>query len=386
MNSEPEDERAEERGQGAPTWEAIGAALNAGDLPRAYAVLKAMTELDPELAEGWINLGALERAMGELRLAVEHLERGIALLEARSHSIDPLALPAWLNLAEILETLEEVDRSAAALREAYRRDPHSPAPLIQLAGLQARAGHLDAAIQTARDYCRAAVSILSEKASIGLVRKFQKAIEAADTVDGKLLLVATREATAMAFDAAAWPLRDTARFEVPRPSSDEIDDVFELKRDDALIEATGVPRTLLTSPVYGFPGNAPAASTALFTVPIELGGPFPVCIATRTAWNAMALRIRFTHATHDDDDMLRALVPITDWFRRGFDGQFSLQKDKGFFHAISRPVRVGDRGVRFDIDLGLANQTAIAALVEAIADIHRHHPIERVVLGDGLLG
>lgn len=377
---------ASESGVELPTWEAIGAYLSAGDLKRAHAALCELCERSGELAEAWINRGSLERAMGDLEPAAAHLERGIALLEARADAVDPLLVPACLDLAEVLETLEEVDRAASLLRQAFRRAPDSPASLIQLASLQARSGDLGAAIRTAREYCLAAVSILAEKPSIALVRKFQKALEAAGEVNGQLLLIATREACAMAFDAAAWPLRDTARFEVQcNPAAGGVSAIYDLKRDDALIEATGERRSLTTSPVYGFPGNAPSAKGALFTVPIDLGAPFEMRISTRTAWNALALRIRFKDAL-DELRLKAAEAAIAAWFKRGFEGAFSLQQDKGFFHAISRPARIGARGLRFEIDLGLANQTAIAALVEALAELHRQVPIERAVLGNGLLG
>lgn len=369
-----------------PTWEKIGAYLSAGDLKLAHAALRELSERSPDLAEAWINRGALERAMGDPEPAAAHLERGIALLEARADEADPLLVPAYLNLAEVLETLEEVGRAAGVLRQAFRRAPSSPAPLIQLASLQARAGDLDAAIRTSREYCLAAVSILAEKPSIGIVRKFQKAIEAADEIDGKLLLIATREAHAMAFDAAAWPLRDTARFEAQCASTDgEAGSIYALSRADAFIDASGEARSLTPSPVYGFPGNAPAAREALFTVPVELGAPFETRISTRTAWNALALRVRFRDAL-DETRLDAAEQAIAAWFRRGFEGGFSLQEGKGFFHAISRPTRIGARALRFEIDLGLANQTAIAALVDALADLHRRVPIDRVVLGNGLVG
>ncbi len=380
---------AGESEEALPTWEAIGAHLSAGDLPRARAALTKLCDRSPELAEAWINRGALERALGDLESAADHLERGIALLDARAQAADPLLVPACLNLAEVLEALEEVARSAAALRQAFRRAPESPAPLIQLAGLLARAGDLAGARQAARDYCLAAVSILAEKPSIGPVRKFQKALEAADAVDGRLLLIATREACAMAFDAAAWPLRATARFEVPCAPADlapgAAPSIFDLERCDALVEATGERRALTSSPVYGFPGNAPAAREALFTVPVDLGAPFETRISTRTAWNALALRVRFKDAL-EGMRLSAAEGAVAAWFKRGFEGDFSLQRDRGFFHAISRPARLGARGLRFEVDLGLANQTAIAALVEALAELHRQQPIECAVLGDGLLG
>ena len=379
-------EAARSDGATLPTWEAIGAHLSAGDLPKAHEALRALCEASPELPEAWINRGSLERAMGDLSSAATHLERGIALLKARSHSADPLLVPAYLNLAEVLETLEDVSRAADVLREAFRRAPESPSPLIQLAGLQARAGNLDAARRTARDYCFAAVSILSEKPSIALVRKFQKALEAADAIDGRLLLIATREAYAMAFESAAFPLRESARFEVAREEvSEGTGDAYTLNRSDAFVEATNEWRTLTPNPVYGFPGNAPAAREALFTVPAELGAPFETRVSTRTAWNALAVRVRFREAL-DDERARAAEDAIATWFRRGFTGGFSLQRDKGFFHALSRPVRVGERALRWEIDLGLANQTAIAALIETLADLHQRHPIDRLVLGDGLIG
>ena len=367
---------------GADQWQAVGESLHSGDMAAAKAALEGICRINPDLAEGWINLGSVERALDDLNAAAEHLERGTALLSAREGAPDPLLLPAWLSLAEIHELREDLPKAESALRQAFRRSPDMASALIQLAGLKARAGDLKGASDTAAEYCRAAVSILSEKASIGLVRKFRKAIDSAEAVDGRLLLIATREAAAMALERALASLPPGTRPEAV--ISTTADSAFDLKRADA-VTASGEARELLEGPVYGFPGSAPQARDALFTVPAAIGAAFPVFVCTRTAWNDMHIRIRFQKAAGNDVSRL-ALPVLSDWFRKGFTGGFSDGSGRGFFHSLSRPVPIGERGIRFDLDLGLSFQTAIDDLVERLNVLHAAEPIERVVFGDGLLG
>ncbi len=367
---------------GADDWQAVGESLHSGDMTAAKTALERICRVNPGLAEGWINLGSAERALDELEPAAVHLERGIELLSAREGPPDPLLLPAWLSLAEIHELREDTASAEKALRQAFRRSPDMASALIQLAGLKARSGDLKGASDTAAEYCRAAVSILSEKASIGLVRKFRKAIDSADGVDGRLLLVATREAAAMAFDRALAALPPGARPEAVTSTTAE--DVFALRRADA-VTPSGEARELLSGPIYGFPGNTPQARDALFTVHAAIGAAFPVLVCTRTAWNDMHIRIRFENADSADAAQI-ALPVISEWFRKGFTGGFSDGSGRGFFHSMSRPVLIGSRGVRFDLDLGLGFQSAIDDLVERLNTLHAAFPIERVVFGDGLLG
>lgn len=376
------DESVDVEDGAANGWEAVGKCLNQRDMAGAKAALEVICRESPDLAEGWINLGSVERALDDLPSAAAHLEKGVALLSARDATPDPLLLPAWLSLGEIYEILEDIPLAEKALRSAFKRAPEMASAMIQLAGLKARSGDLVGAKKAAKEYCMAAVSILSEKASIGLVRKFQKTLDAADTVDGRLLLVATREAYAMAFDRALNS--DGSSMKPEAVVSTKADEVFALKRVDALVESTGEARELVRSPVYGFPGNAAAAKEALFTVPAALDSDFPSFVCTRTAWNDMHVRIKFKDAK--GDDVLKLSVPVMEaWFRRGFAGEFSDGQGHGFFHSMGRPVPIADDGVRFDVDMGLSFQKALDALVADLNELNRTAPLAKVVFGDGLL-
>src|SRR3990172_2458696 len=73
--------------------------------------------------------------------------------------------------------------TAGALRSSKRRDRPTRGSAAALSSLLARAGHLREADEVATKYCLAAVSVLAEKGNIGLVRKFQKALKEAHTLD-----------------------------------------------------------------------------------------------------------------------------------------------------------------------------------------------------------
>ncbi len=366
--------------------------VNQGQVEQARALFEQIADRDAGAADSWINLATAERALGKNHLAVEHYRRGVELLRAAKAEDRGLLASALHALGAALEALELTDEAVAAYRESAGEDPRAPTPLAALSTLLARAGHLELADKTATEYCLAAVSILAEKGNIAAVRKFQRAIKDAGLIDGEALLAATREAYVKSFAETASKLPEGARLEVephrhgPQgllPVLANPTRPWSRVRFDALNPSTGERWMIQDAPTYGFPRGVPAAADGFFSVPYRAGTPFPVLIATRTAWDYFFVRLRFSRGL-GPQTVERAEQLIGGWYLRGVSGEFA-QSGAGYFHFLSEPTPIGADGLRYEVDLGLSQLSAIPALFEALGQLHASDPIEVAVLGDGAL-
>jgi hypothetical protein len=242
-------------------------------------------------------------------------------------------------------------------------------------------------------YCLSAVSVLSEKENIGAVRRFQKAMKEAATVDGARLLAATREAYCQSFAETAAKLPSGTRFEeepyvrgdggAPVPALASPGRPFSRVRFDAIHPGTGERWMIHERPTYGYPRECRAASEGFFAVEMNAAAPFPVWVSTRTAWDDFFVRVRFRNGL-GVSTVVHAERALGAFYLRGFTGAFGGE-GTGFFHFISEPFAIGDHGLRYELDLGRARFEAALALIEALSRLHEEEPIEVVVLGDGAL-
>ncbi|MBI5549726.1 MAG: tetratricopeptide repeat protein [Deltaproteobacteria bacterium] len=367
--------------------------VNAGRMDEALAAFEAIAAHDPQAADGWINLAAAERGMGRLHLAAEHFRRGVEILRQAGFEDKGLLATALHALGTTLEALELTDEAAAAYRESASNDPRAPTPLAALATLLARAGHLREADKVATEYCMAAVSILAEKSNIPLVRKFQKALKDAAAIDGNRVLIATREAYARGFEEAVAKLPEGVRTEAEPLTRDEQGNPvavlanpsrpFSRVRFDAVHPGTGERWMIHDAPTYGFPADCPAAVDGFFSVTHPAGTPFPVLLCTRTAWDYFFIRLRFVNGLREQT-IERAEAILGGWYLKGETGGFGAG-GKGYFHFIGEPFPIGQVGLRYEVDLGLAQIDAVPALFDALKQLHQQEPIEIAVLGDGAL-
>jgi tetratricopeptide (TPR) repeat protein len=367
--------------------------VQAGRVEDAAQDFATMVEREPGVPDGWLNLATAERALSRLRAAAEHYRKGIDLLEEAGHEDTGLLATALCRFGETLEALELSEEAAVAYRRSARRDPRAPTPLAALSALLARAGHLREAGQVVTEYCLAAVSVLAEKANIGTMRRFQAALKDAASVDPHRLLIATREAYLQGFQETAAKLPQGARLEAEPLRRDQTGQgvpvlanprrPFSRVRFDAIEPHTGERWMIQDAPTYGFPRDCPAAVGGLFSIPFPCAAPFPVLIATRTAWDYFFVRMRFVSGL-SARAMEKAEELVGAWYLRGVSGGFG-EGGRGFFHFLSEPFLIGDQGIRYEVDLGLAQLDAVPALLEALEKLHRQEPLERVMLGDGAL-
>ena len=367
--------------------------VNAGRMDQALEDFQVIARDDPEAADGWINLAAAERGFGRLHLAAEHFEKGVEILRRAGHEDRGLLATALHALGTTLESLELTDAAAAAYRESAKNDPRAPTPLAALSTLLARAGHLREAENAATEYCLAAVSILAEKANIAQVRKFQRALKDAATVDCHRLLIATREAYVSGFEEAVAKLPEGVKIEAEPLKRDEQghavpvladpDRPFSRVRFDAVHPGSGERWMIHDAPTYGFPKDCPAAVDGLFSVTFPAGMPFQVLMCTRTAWDYFFVRLKFVGGLRERT-VERAEAALGKWYLEGERGAFA-HEGRGYFHFLSKPFPIGDYGLRYEVDLGLAQLDAVPALFQALGELHLEEPIEVAVLGDGAL-
>lgn len=381
------------QGTAVPRDEALRAAL-AGRLAEARHAFERIAASEPLAADAWVNLALAELALGQPERAVGHFERGVSLLEERGGDAKAAALSASLQgLAAACEAIGEVARASDLFARAHRAHPRSPRPLAALAHLLGRAGDLVGADLTALAYCRAAVSDLNEKAHIGAMRRFAASLRAAPSLDGGAILRAARDAYAARFDEVLATLPAGVRAEAElfgddgaggrSPLLPDADRPFARARVDAIDPATGERWMIDEHPTYAVPRGAEEAAFAQVPVAWNCGVPFPVCVSTRTAWDCLAIRLRFDGGrTPPVQQAVEAA--LGDFYARGFAGAFGDGR-RGFFHFLSRPRPLGTDGVRYQADLGLSDLRAIAAVLDALARLHREQPIAAAVLGDAHL-
>ncbi len=83
---------------------------------QAATAFRQAVEREPELAEGYWNLGLVERYRGENARAIDALQRAVEL--------DPGNIPAFISLAAVYSMESRWLESATALRSAICLDPH----------------------------------------------------------------------------------------------------------------------------------------------------------------------------------------------------------------------------------------------------------------------
>lgn len=107
-------------------------ALQRGDLVSALDWLRLAVAIDPDMANGWLNLGVARRRAGDLE--------GAEMAYKRSLEIDPRTYPAYQNLATMLHAQGRTDE-AQDFQEALQRSPNrNPYSYLSLGDISFRSG------------------------------------------------------------------------------------------------------------------------------------------------------------------------------------------------------------------------------------------------------
>lgn len=111
------------------------AALEAGDSQLAIERLDALTDHAPDFAEGWNARATAWYIEGEFALALDDIERTLAL--------NPRHFGALTGLGTIYEELGETDRALAAMRAVRALNPNHPGLQEAIRRLEAEGGLSD---------------------------------------------------------------------------------------------------------------------------------------------------------------------------------------------------------------------------------------------------
>jgi len=93
-------------------------ALATGDLAGALTRFTAVTEIDPEFAEGWNKRATVLFMMGDLEGSIADVRRTLAL--------EPRHFGALSGLGMIYSAQDKYDEAVAAFRRALAANPHLP--------------------------------------------------------------------------------------------------------------------------------------------------------------------------------------------------------------------------------------------------------------------
>jgi tetratricopeptide (TPR) repeat protein len=118
--------------------------LRQGELAEARRRLEIATRLDPDTADGWVNLGVARRRLGEIAGAETAYRRA---LEA-----DPTTLAAYQNLGALLQRLGRSREAQDLLALVDRNRNRNPFSYLALGDLSLREGRL---VEAERFYRRA---------------------------------------------------------------------------------------------------------------------------------------------------------------------------------------------------------------------------------------
>lgn len=123
-------------------YNGVGAeAMLDGELERAELLLREAVRRDPELAEGWNNLGILDRRLGHLEAAITDLERAL--------EIDPVFVPAMENLSSFYRMTGDAEAAERMAARALEQKTKNPYYLLQKAIDSFGAGDMATAEQMA---------------------------------------------------------------------------------------------------------------------------------------------------------------------------------------------------------------------------------------------
>lgn len=357
----------------------------------AVEAFERAVRLDPSRPDMHNALAMAHLHRGDARTALTFLERAVELAEpydAPEHQA--LKREFHLSLAGVLQLLDRFDDAHRTLRGAVERWPDEPAPRMRLAQLLALAGRVPEAEALWRELLPrlGAEDARGVEALLGALEAFRASGE-----DASLFLRAHQGSYCEYFDTVAeqqpgW-YAEAARMArgadgEPVPIVAEGARPWALTRVDLVNPADGTVSAIYSDRepmIVAVEGLEPLAQVPLL-LPWRRE-PFEVLVSTWCPWHWLPITIRFAAPDAATARVDRLDAVLGDWYLRGYNGDFG-EADRGRFHYASDPEAVGDRAVSWVVDLGRTRFDAVPALLEALAAVHRDHPIERVVFGKGL--
>ncbi|HEY2028838.1 MAG TPA: tetratricopeptide repeat protein [Myxococcales bacterium] len=134
----------------AADWYERGCDLEESEPSEARAAYRKALDLDPSLADAWVNLGRLLHEAGDAREAIQHYRKAIELR--------PDDVVALFNLGVALEDLLMPQEAVLAYRTALAADPSCADAHYNLAHLYERLKDPAAALRHLRSYRKLVLS------------------------------------------------------------------------------------------------------------------------------------------------------------------------------------------------------------------------------------
>lgn len=158
--------------------------LRDGNTQEGLGLLRTAVDLDPELAEAWINLGVAERRAGDL-VAAETAYR-------KALEVDPSTVTAYQNLSALLRLVGREAEAEELLALVDRSGNRNPFSYIALGDLSLRLGRLEEAGRFYRRAVRLDPTQAESQAALGhwalaagKPREAQRALRKAQQIDPK---------------------------------------------------------------------------------------------------------------------------------------------------------------------------------------------------------
>lgn len=134
--------------------------LRRGELEGSLYWLETAVQLEPELADGWVNLGVARRRLGDMEGAEEAYRRAL--------EIDSATPAAYHNLAALYRHLGREDVVGELLELANQSGNRNPFTYLRLGDINLRQGELDAAQRFYRRASQLDPKLAEAYAALGL--------------------------------------------------------------------------------------------------------------------------------------------------------------------------------------------------------------------------
>ncbi len=375
-------------------------ALGRDDPRKARELLMEAITAAPNRADLVHALGVVQLQLGEAHLGLPLVEQAIAMAMALGGADAAKGREMLdgfeLSLAAAHEDLDHPEEAEAAYRRILARTGN-PRASHQLALLLLAWGRLDEGLDTLDHYVTAdaddpdaqrGLKALAGEIRLWIARKLHP----------KNLLQAHRDEYVAMFDdylkgpAKGWVAEPAKMRRGPDgrlvPIVPEGARPYAGVRVDLVNPATNQIGQVGDQPMVVQIAEFPALSQA----PVQLRWEheeFDLRVSTQCPWDQLPIQILFKNGAGAEGALDAADVVLGAWYVAGFDGAFGTPEGHRL-HDISYPTAArawhdGFLGVTYDVDMGRAELRAIDDLVQRLAHLNAHHPIDRVLLGRGYL-
>jgi tetratricopeptide (TPR) repeat protein len=365
-------------------------AVKSGDPEKAREALMAALTEHPERLDLVHALAVTELQLGRPEFALDLVTKAMAVARERDLEEDRHLLPQLLLArGAACEELSDPKGAQESYETVLSAAPEHPLALQGLGHLLLAWGQTDKGLEVLQTAVDAGTDdpefTAATETLIGAVRAF-----VSDDVHPKMFIEAHRGSYVEFFDYHAEKMDEEGWIaEAARMKKDEAGEMvmsipdgarpYAAIRVDLVDPATGQAGLVGDHPmVVALSGYEPLAhAPVLGDWP---GQDMAVWVSSQCPWDQLPIVIAF----ESGDAVAQADPTIGDWYSAGFDGDFGTT-DRGRLHYISDPDPCAKHTVRYHVDCGRAEHSAIEDLLQRLSVLHQTHPIRGVLIGRGFV-